>query len=81
MPLSIVRLFSDTPGLTGLCIAGVFSASLSTVSSAVNSLTAVTLEDFIRPYCLCKRLNETWMALLAKILGEKLVKLFPKCHI
>ena len=37
-------------GLAGFFIAGIFSASLSTVSSAINSLAAVTLEDYIKPF-------------------------------
>ncbi|GFY61785.1 putative sodium-dependent multivitamin transporter [Trichonephila inaurata madagascariensis] len=69
MPLVILKLFNNIPGLTGLCISGVFSASLSTISSAVNSLTAVTMEDFIRPYCFCKKLSESWMAFVAKLLA------------
>ncbi|GFQ74678.1 putative sodium-dependent multivitamin transporter [Trichonephila clavata] len=72
MPLVILKLFHNIPGLTGLCISGVFSASLSTISSAVNSLTAVTMEDFIRPYCFCKKLSESWMAFVAKLLGKLL---------
>jgi sodium-coupled monocarboxylate transporter 8/12 len=36
------------PGLAGLFVAGIFSGSLSTVSSAVNSLAAVTLEDYLK---------------------------------
>lgn len=36
------------PGLTGLFVSGIFSASLSTVSAAINSLAAVTLEDYIK---------------------------------
>jgi len=36
------------PGLGGLFVAGIFSASLSTVSAAVNSLAAVTLEDYMK---------------------------------
>ena len=34
----------------GLFVSGIFSGSLSTVSSAINSLAAVTLEDFIKPW-------------------------------
>lgn len=37
------------PGLCGLFVSGIFSASLSTVSSAVTSLSAVTLEDYLKP--------------------------------
>ncbi len=37
-------------GLAGFFVAGIFSASLSTVSSAINSLAAVTLEDYIKPF-------------------------------
>ena len=33
----------------GLFVSGIFSGSLSTVSSAINSLAAVTLEDYIKP--------------------------------
>ena len=33
------------PGVTGLVIAGVFAASMSTISSVLNSLTTVTLSD------------------------------------
>lgn len=69
VPFFVLKMFHQAPGLAGLCIAGVFSASLSTISSAMNSLTAVTMEDFIRPYCFCKRLTESWAAFLAKILA------------
>ena len=37
------------PGLCGLFVSGIFSASLSTISSAVSSLSAVTLEDYLKP--------------------------------
>lgn len=37
------------PGLCGLFVSGIFSASLSTISSAVTSLSAVTLEDYLKP--------------------------------
>jgi sodium-coupled monocarboxylate transporter 8/12 len=38
---------SDLPGFPGFFVAGIFSGALSTVSGGLNSLAAVTLEDFI----------------------------------
>ncbi|GBN74300.1 hypothetical protein AVEN_18821-1 [Araneus ventricosus] len=69
MPYVILKIFGNIPGLTGLCIAGIFSASLGTLSSAVNALANVTVEDFIKPFCFCKKVNDTWMAFIAKLLG------------
>ncbi|GFU27932.1 sodium-coupled monocarboxylate transporter 1, partial [Nephila pilipes] len=57
---------SAYPGLPGLCICGVFSASLSTVSSAVNSLTAVTMQDLIKPFLVSRGLSQKKMAFSAK---------------
>lgn len=37
------------PGVSGLFVAGIFSGSLSTVSSTLNSLSAVTYEDYFKP--------------------------------
>lgn len=42
--------FRDFPGLSGLFIAGIFSAALSSLSTGLNSLSAVILEDYIKPY-------------------------------
>ncbi|XP_035231901.1 putative sodium-dependent multivitamin transporter isoform X1 [Stegodyphus dumicola] len=49
MPYYIATTMSGYPGLPGLCIAGIFSASLSTISSELNSFAAVMAEDFIKP--------------------------------
>lgn len=49
MPLFVVDAMGNMPGLPGLFVAGIFSASLSTISAALNSLAAVTLEDYIKP--------------------------------
>nr|XP_014089687.1 putative sodium-dependent multivitamin transporter [Bactrocera oleae] len=54
MPLFVVDTMSDIPGLSGLFVAGIFSASLSTISSAISSLAAVTVEDYIKPLLLWK---------------------------
>lgn len=50
MPLLVMRVLGDYPGLPGMFIAGIFSAALSSLSTGLNSLAAVTLEDFIKPF-------------------------------
>ncbi|XP_023341743.1 putative sodium-dependent multivitamin transporter isoform X2 [Eurytemora carolleeae] len=50
-PIFILDQLAQIPGLAGLAVGGIFSGSLSTVSSAINSLAAVTLEDYIKPCC------------------------------
>lgn len=48
LPLFVMDSMGQIPGLPGLFAAGLFSASLSTVSACVNSLAAVTIEDYIK---------------------------------
>jgi len=66
LPLFVVDTMSDKPGLAGLFITGIFSGSLSSVSSAINSLAAVTLEDYMKPFVVIKPDSET---LILKILA------------
>lgn len=47
MPLFVLETMGRTPGLTGLFLAGVCSSALCSVSAALNSLAAVTLEDYV----------------------------------
>ncbi|XP_026467597.1 sodium-coupled monocarboxylate transporter 1-like [Ctenocephalides felis] len=49
LPLFVMRTLSGVPGLSGLFIAGVFSAALSSLSTCLNSMSAIVLEDFVRP--------------------------------
>ncbi|XP_054011850.1 putative sodium-dependent multivitamin transporter [Hylaeus anthracinus] len=51
VPFFAADKMSRFPGTSGLFIAGVFSASLSTISAALNSLAAVELEDYVKPVC------------------------------
>ncbi|CAG7836014.1 unnamed protein product [Allacma fusca] len=44
-PLFVMEILGDVPGLPGLFVAGIFSGALSTVSSGLNSLAAIALED------------------------------------
>jgi len=70
LPLYIVDRMSEVPGLPGLAVAGIFSGSLSTVSSAINSLAAVTLEDYIRPLVDISDTNTTFLLkILALVFG------------
>ncbi|XP_045215283.2 sodium-coupled monocarboxylate transporter 1-like [Mercenaria mercenaria] len=64
VPYMIAEIFSDYPGLSGLFISALFSASLSTLSSILAGLSAVTIEDFIRPHF---TLSDSILTVLAKI--------------
>ena len=47
LPLLVLHVAGDIPGLPGLFMAGVFSGSLSSVSTGLNSLAAIALRDFV----------------------------------
>merc|ERR1719318_1481590 len=66
LPLLVLHVAGDIPGLPGLFMAGVFSGSLSSVSSGLNSLAAIALKDFISERRLNK-MNKIHQALLTKI--------------
>jgi sodium-coupled monocarboxylate transporter 8/12 len=59
LPYFMMKIMGNIPGLPGLFIAGVFSGSLSSVSSFVNSLAAVTLEDFLKPILKARTISWT----------------------
>ncbi|XP_017052606.1 sodium-coupled monocarboxylate transporter 1 isoform X1 [Drosophila ficusphila] len=50
IPLYVVKNIGHIPGLVGLFVAGVFSAALSSLSTALNALSGVILKDFVEPY-------------------------------
>ncbi|KAL3283630.1 hypothetical protein HHI36_006769 [Cryptolaemus montrouzieri] len=47
LPYYVITEMGHLKGITGFFVAGIFAASLGTVASALNSLSAVTMEDFI----------------------------------
>nr|XP_002119750.3 sodium-coupled monocarboxylate transporter 1-like [Ciona intestinalis]XP_026695018.1 sodium-coupled monocarboxylate transporter 1-like [Ciona intestinalis]XP_026695019.1 sodium-coupled monocarboxylate transporter 1-like [Ciona intestinalis] len=49
-PFIVMDILGKYPGIPGLFVAGVYSSSLSTISSGMNAMACVALEDFIRPY-------------------------------
>lgn len=57
LPYYVMDIASSVPGLPGLFVAGIFSASLSTISSNLNSLGATLFEDFVRP-CIKQKISD-----------------------
>lgn len=72
--LYILSFLGQYPGLCGLFVSGIFSASLSTVSSAVSSLSAVTLEDYLKP--LYKKIFKRSMTETSTTLPSKIMACF-----
>ncbi|KAF5273272.1 hypothetical protein FQR65_LT04694 [Abscondita terminalis] len=50
VPYFIVNIAENIPGIKGIFTVGLFSASLSSLSSAFNSLGATIYGDFVKPY-------------------------------
>uniref|UniRef100_A0AAZ3RQT5 Solute carrier family 5 member 8 n=1 Tax=Oncorhynchus tshawytscha TaxID=74940 RepID=A0AAZ3RQT5_ONCTS len=60
MPYMVMDILRDYPGLPGLFVAAAYSGTLSTVSSSVNALAAVTIEDLIKPYIHMSEKHLSW---------------------
>ncbi|KAL3283359.1 hypothetical protein HHI36_006507 [Cryptolaemus montrouzieri] len=50
LPLLVMETIGDYPGLPGIFVAGIFSAALSSLSTGLNSMAAVVIEDFYKPF-------------------------------
>ncbi|XP_020837990.1 sodium-coupled monocarboxylate transporter 1-like [Phascolarctos cinereus] len=64
MPYLVLDILQDYPGLPGLFVACAYSGTLSTVSSSINALAAVTIEDLIKPHF--RSLSEKTLSWLSK---------------
>ncbi|XP_014165642.1 sodium/iodide cotransporter [Geospiza fortis] len=49
MPYLVLDIFGSTPGVPGLFLACAYSGTLSTASTSINAMAAVTAEDLVRP--------------------------------
>ncbi|XP_062327868.1 sodium-coupled monocarboxylate transporter 1 [Osmerus eperlanus] len=49
LPYLVMDILAAYPGVPGLFVAAAYSGTLSTVSSSINALVAVTVEDFVKP--------------------------------
>ncbi|XP_067671677.1 uncharacterized protein [Haliotis asinina] len=52
LPLMVMDILGDLPGLPGLFISAILCGSLSTISSVLNALGVVIPDDVIKPFCL-----------------------------
>lgn len=63
VPLYVHTKLSSIPGFSGLFLTGVVCATLSTVTSAVNSLAATAYVDMVSPYV---KIDERWVNVTVK---------------
>ncbi|GFT15392.1 sodium-coupled monocarboxylate transporter 1 [Nephila pilipes] len=68
VPYFIITRLQSIPGLSGLCVAGIFSGSLSTISSSLNSVSMVTVVDFVQPFY-PRQLKEKTLLFIGKALA------------
>uniref|UniRef100_A0A8C4IS40 Solute carrier family 5 member 5 n=1 Tax=Dicentrarchus labrax TaxID=13489 RepID=A0A8C4IS40_DICLA len=52
MPYFVLDIFKSHPGFPGLFLACAYSGTLSTASTSINAMAAVTMEDLLRPHLL-----------------------------
>ncbi|XP_071161108.1 sodium-dependent multivitamin transporter-like [Mytilus edulis] len=64
IPYMVLDIFRNLPGMSGLFMASLFSASLSTMSSGLSSLSAMTVEDYIKPF---HNLSDKKLTAIAKL--------------
>ncbi|CAL4140451.1 unnamed protein product, partial [Meganyctiphanes norvegica] len=70
-PLFVMDILGEFSGLPGFFVAGICSGALSTVSSGMNSLAAITLEDFIKGIFIPNMSDDT---------ATKVVKILSLCY-
>ncbi|XP_059468278.1 sodium-coupled monocarboxylate transporter 2-like [Neocloeon triangulifer] len=73
LPFTVMDFSNTIPGFPGLFIAGVFSAALSSMSTNLNSLSGVILQDFIKPCLRGRQMSEkaasTTMKVIVVVVG------------
>ncbi|XP_047002240.1 sodium-coupled monocarboxylate transporter 1-like isoform X2 [Schistocerca americana] len=66
LPLMVAESLGGLPGMTGVFVAGIFSAALSSMSTALNSMAAVVFEDFFKTFFPRRQLSERQAGILMK---------------
>ncbi|CAL1537176.1 unnamed protein product, partial [Lymnaea stagnalis] len=78
LPYFVMDILGSAPGLPGLFVSSLFSGALSSVSSMLNSLSAVTWEDFLKPYM--KNITDARATKITKLLGKPYNKRTTSLH-
>ncbi|XP_071165366.1 sodium-coupled monocarboxylate transporter 1-like [Mytilus edulis] len=65
VPFMVMDIFDGVPGMPGLFMASLFSASLSTLSSGLSSLSALFWQDLIKPHT--KPMSELKGTIISKV--------------
>ncbi|XP_053402912.1 sodium-dependent multivitamin transporter-like [Mercenaria mercenaria] len=72
IPWLVVDVLGDLPGLPGVLLACIFSASLSTVSSGINAISLVFMADIVQPAYMNlkgKAITEPKATIISKIIA------------
>ncbi|XP_046853623.1 sodium-dependent multivitamin transporter-like [Xenia sp. Carnegie-2017] len=74
LPYFVLDVLGHLHGLPGIFVACLFCGTLSTLSSGLNSLAAVALEDFVKPFVrlLGVGISEEKLTLLSKLVAATL---------
>lgn len=64
----VLQILTQIPGLTGLFVAAVYAAVLSSISTQLNSMTALLWEDFLKVLPVFKNWSEVKVGGLQKVL-------------
>ena len=64
-PLYVLENFA--PGFVGLVMVGLMAAAMSSIDSAINSLSAATVEDFVKPFVDLSQGQQLWVSRLATL--------------
>ncbi|XP_050390983.1 sodium-coupled monocarboxylate transporter 1 isoform X2 [Patella vulgata] len=68
LPLFVMDVLGHIPGLPGLFVACIFSGALSTISSGLNSISAVILQDIIKNLG-GRKITEKRATIISKVLA------------
>uniref|UniRef100_A0A3Q1INR3 Solute carrier family 5 member 5 n=1 Tax=Anabas testudineus TaxID=64144 RepID=A0A3Q1INR3_ANATE len=67
MPHFVLDIFKNHPGFPGLFLSCAFSGTLSTASTSINAMAAVTMEDLLQPHL--TNMSQKKLSILSKALS------------